>query len=69
MFALKRVSLENADEATIKGCKREIDLLTKLKSVERVIELFDWEMNEEKKMLTLVSQAFIKPYALSWLAD
>lgn len=55
MFALKRVSLEQADETTIKGYRGEIDLLGKLNGVDRVINLFDYEMNEEKKMLTLVS--------------
>ena len=55
MFALKRVSLENADETTIKGYKGEIDLLGKLSSVDRVIKLFDHEMNSEKQVLTLVS--------------
>jgi serine/threonine-protein kinase TTK/MPS1 len=55
MFALKRVSLENADEMTIKGYKGEIDLLGKLTGVDRVINLFDYEMNEDKKALTLVS--------------
>lgn len=55
MFALKRVMLENADEMTIRGYKGEIDLLGKLSGVDRVINLFDYEMNEEKKVLTLVS--------------
>jgi serine/threonine-protein kinase TTK/MPS1 len=54
MFALKRVSLENADEVTIRGFRGEIDLLGKLSGVDRVIKLYDSEMNEEKKMLTLV---------------
>lgn len=55
MFALKRVSIENADENTVIGYKGEIDLLKKLTKVERVITLFDYEMNEEKKVLSLVS--------------
>jgi len=54
MMALKRVSLENADANTIKGFKSEIDLLRKLANVERVISLFDYEMNDEKQVLTLV---------------
>ena len=54
MFALKRVALENADEATIRGYRGEIDLLSKLSGVDRVINLFDYEMNEEKQVLTLV---------------
>ncbi|OAQ91758.1 TTK protein kinase [Purpureocillium lilacinum] len=56
MFALKRVSLENADETTIKGYKGEIDLLGKLSSVDRVIKLFDHEMNSEKQVLTLLME-------------
>jgi serine/threonine-protein kinase TTK/MPS1 len=55
MFALKRVSIENADESTVKGYKGEIDLLKKLTNVERVITLFDYEMNDEKQVLSLVS--------------
>ena len=58
MFALKRVSLENADEAAVRGFKGEIDLLKKLDSVERVIRLWDYEMNDEKGVLTMVSLAF-----------
>ena len=54
MFAMKRVSLENADESTIRGFMGEIDLLKKLSGVERVIQLYDFEMNKEKHMLSLV---------------
>ncbi|KAF4450184.1 TTK kinase [Fusarium albosuccineum] len=56
MFALKRVSLENADDTTIKGYLGEIDLLKKLGEVERVIKLFDCEMNTEKQVLTLLME-------------
>ncbi|KAI0478012.1 kinase-like domain-containing protein [Xylaria cf. heliscus] len=56
MFALKRVSIENADENTVKGYKGEIDLLKKLTKVERVITLFDYEMNEEKQVLSLLME-------------
>lgn len=56
MFALKRVSIENADENTVKGYKGEIDLLKKLTKVERVITLFDYEMNDEKKVLSLLME-------------
>ena len=55
MFALKRVSVEGADENTVRGYKGEIDLLKKLTNVERVITLFDYEMNEDKQVLSLVS--------------
>ncbi|KAH6682129.1 serine/threonine-protein kinase mph1 [Plectosphaerella plurivora] len=56
MFALKRVSLEQADPMTIKGYRGEIDLLGKLTTVDRVINLYDWELNDEKKMLTLLME-------------
>ena len=56
MFALKRVSIENADERTVKGYKGEIDLLKKLTKVERVITLIDYEMNDEKQILSLVME-------------
>lgn len=67
MYALKRVSIENADETTVKGLKGEIDLLKRLTGVDRVIQLYDWEMNEEKKMLSLVSSSptpIVPPSAL-----
>lgn len=57
MFALKRVNIENADESTVKGYKGEINLLQKLSNVERVIQLYDFEMNSEKHVLSLVSVA------------
>lgn len=57
MFALKRVNIENADENTVKGYKGEINLLQKMTSVERVIQLYDYELNEEKHMLSLVSSS------------
>lgn len=54
MFALKRVNIENADESTVRGYKGEINLLQKLTDVERVIQLYDFELNEEKHLLSLV---------------
>ena len=54
MLAMKRVSTENADEAQVKGYKGEIDLLQKLSGCERVINLLDYEMNEERQLLSLV---------------
>ncbi|KAH8675435.1 kinase-like domain-containing protein [Xylariales sp. PMI_506] len=56
MFALKRVTLENTDEVTIRGYKGEIDLLKKLNGLERVINLYDFEMNEEKQVLSLLME-------------
>lgn len=55
MFALKRVNIENADETMLKGYKGEINLLQKLTDVERVIQLYDFELNEEKRVLSVVS--------------
>jgi serine/threonine-protein kinase TTK/MPS1 len=54
-FALKRVNLEDADEMAVQGFKGEIDLLKKLANVERVIRLYDFELNEEKGTLSVVS--------------
>ncbi|KAI1661007.1 kinase-like protein [Daldinia decipiens] len=56
MFALKRVSIEGADENTVRGYKGEIDLLKKLNNVERVVTLYDYEMNEEKQVLSLLME-------------
>lgn len=56
-FALKKVSLEEADENAIKGFKGEIDLLKKLENVERVIRLYDYELNENKGTLSVVSNS------------
>ncbi len=55
IFALKKVVLEDVDAITIKGYKGEIDLLRKLDHVDRVVKLFDWEVNEEKQTLSVVS--------------
>lgn len=59
MLALKRVSLENAPAAAIKGYLGEVNLLQKLNNVEHVIKLYDSEMNHDKKVLSLVSLACI----------
>lgn len=55
IYALKRVSLEDADENAIRGYKGEIDLLKKLEGNERVVTILDYEMNDEKQMLSVVS--------------
>ncbi|KAK4142116.1 kinase-like domain-containing protein [Dichotomopilus funicola] len=57
LLALKRVSLENLDDRTIKGYHGEIDLLQRLTGVNRVIQLIDHEFNAEKKMLSIVLEA------------
>lgn len=70
MLALKRVSLVDADANTVRGYKGEIDLLSQLRGVERVISLLDHEMNEEKQMLSLVSPSTHYPLrALSAIPD
>ncbi|KAI9647330.1 hypothetical protein NHQ30_003715 [Ciborinia camelliae] len=56
IFALKRVSLEDADESAIRGFKGEIDLLKKLGSVERVIHLYDYELNDERGILSVLME-------------
>ncbi|POS85235.1 hypothetical protein EPUL_002044, partial [Erysiphe pulchra] len=55
-FALKKVSLENADESAIIGFKGEIDLLKRLEGVERVIRLYDYELNESKSVLSVLME-------------
>ena len=54
LFALKSVSLEDLDELTIRGFKGEIELLKKLQDVDRVVRLYDYEINEEKKVLRVL---------------
>lgn len=56
VFALKRVTLEDQDELAIRGYKGEIDLLKKLENVDRVVRLFDWEINEEKHTLSVLME-------------
>lgn len=56
IFALKRVNLEDADMAAIAGYKGEIDLLKKLENVDRVIRLYDYEINEDKGVLSVMME-------------
>lgn len=56
IFALKRVNLEEADMAAIAGYKGEIELLKKLEHVDRVIRLFDYEINEDKGVLNVMME-------------
>ncbi|KAL1603594.1 hypothetical protein SLS60_005182 [Paraconiothyrium brasiliense] len=51
LLALKRVKLDDADEAAVLGYKGEIDLLEKLKNVERVVKLYDWELDNDRQIL------------------
>ena len=54
IFALKRVKLDDADEMAVRGYKGEIDLLSKLRDVERVVTLIDHEVDETKQVLSVV---------------
>lgn len=56
LFALKRVKLGDCDEATVRGYKGEIDLLRKLENVERVVRLYDWEMDEARGTLMVLME-------------
>ncbi|KAI9809053.1 MAG: hypothetical protein M1825_002342 [Sarcosagium campestre] len=56
LFALKRVTLENVDPATVRGYKGEIDLLRKLENNDRVVDLLDWEVNDEKQTLSMLME-------------
>ena len=56
MFALKKVNLEDCNEDTVRGYRGEIELLKKLENVDRVVRLFDWEVNEQKQSLSVVSE-------------
>ncbi len=56
VFALKRVTLEDQDELAIRGYKGEIDLLRKLENVDRVVRLFDWEINLERQTLSVLME-------------
>lgn len=58
MFALKKVKLEGADEHAIMGYKGEIDLLKKLKNEDRVVQLYDYHVDEEKQCLYVVSNIY-----------
>ncbi|CAA9957747.1 negative regulator of the PHO system [Pyrenophora teres f. maculata] len=56
LLALKRVKLEDADEAAVRGFKGEIDLLQKLKNVDRVVRLYDWEVDEQRQVLSVLME-------------
>ncbi|OBT80348.1 TTK protein kinase [Pseudogymnoascus sp. 05NY08] len=56
IYALKRVSLEDADENAVRGYKGEIDLLKKLEGNDRVVTILDYEMNDEKQMLSVLME-------------
>ena len=56
MFALKRVNLEDCNEDTVRGYKGEIELLKTLENEERVVRLFDYEVNEQKQSLSVLME-------------
>lgn len=56
IFAMKRVNLDEADQAAIAGYKGEIDLLRRLENEDRVIRLFDYEVNEDKGVLNVLME-------------
>lgn len=56
LFALKRVKLEDADECAVRGYKGEIDLLRKLDDVERVVRLYDCEVDESRQILSVLME-------------
>jgi serine/threonine-protein kinase TTK/MPS1 len=56
LFALKKVKLDDCDESAMRGFKGEIDLLTKLADVDRVVRLFDWELDNEKQILSVLME-------------
>jgi serine/threonine-protein kinase TTK/MPS1 len=58
-LALKRVKLEDQDESAVRGYKGEIDLLRKLSNVERVVQLYDWEVDEQRQILSVVSAPYV----------
>ena len=56
MFALKKVNLEDCNEDSIRGYKGEIELLKSLENEERVVRLFDYEVNEQKQSLSVLME-------------
>lgn len=64
MFALKKVNLEDADESAVMGFKGEIKLLEKLTGDDRVIQLIDYEVNDDKGVLSVVSNICFLAFTL-----
>lgn len=56
IFALKHVNLEDVDPLAMAGYQGEIDLLCKLENVDRVVRLFDWEVNDDKQTLSVLME-------------
>ncbi|KAF8467705.1 kinase-like domain-containing protein [Kalaharituber pfeilii] len=58
VFAMKKVTFSNEEDgqAAILGYKGEIELLKKLEKVDRVIRLFDYEINDERGCLLMLME-------------
>ncbi|KAI8595513.1 hypothetical protein EDD21DRAFT_37905 [Dissophora ornata] len=56
VLALKKVSFEKVDQVTINGYVNEVRLLHRLAGNSRIIRLWDAEISNPKKSLSLVSQ-------------
>ncbi|KAF2226662.1 kinase-like domain-containing protein [Elsinoe ampelina] len=56
LFALKRVKLADCDENTVNGYKGEIDLLQKLSDIDRVIRLYDYEVDDTRGILSVLME-------------
>ena len=54
IYALKKVDLEGVDEAIIQGYLNEIQLLETFQNDERIIRLYDSEIDETKKTISMV---------------
>ncbi|KAI5291952.1 Dual-specificity kinase, spindle pole body (SPB) duplication and spindle checkpoint function [Ascosphaera acerosa] len=56
IYALKRVNLADVDPIALQGYKGEISLLKRLEDVERVVRLYDFEINQEKQVLSVLME-------------
>ncbi|KDQ06365.1 hypothetical protein BOTBODRAFT_39650 [Botryobasidium botryosum FD-172 SS1] len=56
IYAVKKVSLDRADEETINSYVNEIALLNRLEGNDRIIRLFDSESNAKKRTLTMLME-------------
>ena len=58
VFAMKKVTFSDEEDgqAAVLGYKGEIELLKKLEKVDRVIRLYDYEVNDSKGYLIMVRQ-------------
>lgn len=54
VFALKRISLENAEDHAIQGYVNEIKLLRRLRDHEHIVRLHDFEIDQRSRRIHLV---------------